>query len=1338
MPLLKTVGNRAFYKYTAKLNIDAGDCNHLTTFHDSSFQAFNNNDAYNNFRPGLSKGGSSLTFGAMPQLTDIGVFAFDGIHSDVELMLDFSKSAELTKLTHRGFYNSGSLTSTLLFGPMPKLKIVEFYFVNTWRGKVILNAGDCNHLTRIDDVAFKNVGSNESVISFGKLPMLTKIGRGAFLNYKGTLTIDAGDTKQLEQIGDQAFYNADVADSQTASSVSLSHLNNLKSLGKSMFYNYRGTFALNFDRKTTALSSQLQSVAANAFAGVPNRDSTITIPRAGTVPILEAVLEQEDTFEGELIYFYVTTSTTTTTTTTTIGAGEVCDVATSGSIHTIRNPAVLPKYTAEVEECTTGSLCRYHCCSLLLGVDDTCAACTIEGACLPRLVFTPPSPPVDKPSSIHSINLDGWPAVMTNSKTEAVLPPCQSITGGNRTLQRGSEYIRWPSKETAPGVGPVMKYALRWGRPSADTVPSSHYVGTAPPFGLVESNQGKDPGLINVDRDTGEIVAVPAETGNYTLWYIAYEADPASKFGEAVDRDNIPHEFDQVVLAVWEFDVIEKPTFELALVDANDAEHARTYPANSSKAAYTTPPTDDPDAVYYVGDSYKFAPRSIAGTTNVSAGDLDDITYTLSADAPLSMFVQASNGVIFGQFEQPKKYDFQLIAVDKGGVRQVVETFSFPGVVERETFKVPDEGWRWNTTARLGIDDASAFTDGTVPDKIYGVGGTYRFAPITISRASGEHTGDGFKNVTFTIEGAPNGMLIDPADGFIEGTLAPVEKVSMMHVYAVDGVGARSLLTTIALDARKGPNGTHCENGGEIVELETTDSNFATSFACDCSATAYEGANCGIDTDKQAALKAKLDAETNAAESRRVAASAQKAGKQTSQIAGAAAGGIIALVLLAIAAKTYYNYWLTMQPLDWDKEFARMVASGEITPAGDETKRLVTPREVSRRNLNLIEKVGSGQFGDVFKAMLDEQFSRGTPEYMVAAKTVKDVANSPEGARELVAEAAVMMQVIGHPNLVSIIGVVTAGDPLVLVLQYCEHGSVLGYLKQKFAAGKAVSVGDKMVMASEIAAGMAHLAQKHFIHRDLAARNVLLAAGKSASGVVCKVADFGLSRGANNDEESTNEDYYKSSSGVFPVRWTSPEAMETLKFSPASDVWSFGIVVVELYQDGETPYRGKPNPDVMTLTMSGGRHEQPNDCGDAVYSVLLKCWDADPASRPSFGELKDTFSTFSAPKVQPRIDHILGKRTTTEFVSAGNEYNGFGFEDGEMPVDLGIQAHRASQGSVASYLMPDGMADQRKTSQASLVTETYTQGGFAREGSIHHNPSTAWEQSVDTLEGMTL
>jgi serine/threonine protein kinase len=284
------------------------------------------------------------------------------------------------------------------------------------------------------------------------------------------------------------------------------------------------------------------------------------------------------------------------------------------------------------------------------------------------------------------------------------------------------------------------------------------------------------------------------------------------------------------------------------------------------------------------------------------------------------------------------------------------------------------------------------------------------------------------------------------------------------------------------------------------------------------------------------------------------------------------------------------------------------------------------PREIRRKDLTLVKVIGSGAFGEVYKAQLDEMLTRNTPEYTVAAKTVLDAKSSPEATREILAEAGVMAAVGSHPNLISLIGVITRGDPLVLILQFCAQGELLGMLKKAAGEGEPIALMDKMQMAREVAQGMTHLSNEHFIHRDLACRNVLYSEG------MCKIADFGLSRGgggecttAENEDAATHEDYYKSTAGVFPVRWTAPEAMETLRFTTATDVWSFGIVVIELLVDGDTPYHCMSNPEVMNLTMSGGRHAKPPLCSQTLYAVLLKCWDVDPANRPAFPQLCNSF-----------------------------------------------------------------------------------------------------------------
>jgi serine/threonine protein kinase len=122
-------------------------------------------------------------------------------------------------------------------------------------------------------------------------------------------------------------------------------------------------------------------------------------------------------------------------------------------------------------------------------------------------------------------------------------------------------------------------------------------------------------------------------------------------------------------------------------------------------------------------------------------------------------------------------------------------------------------------------------------------------------------------------------------------------------------------------------------------------------------------------------------------------------------------------------------------------------------------------------------------------------------------------------------EAGIMAQ-FTHENVIGLIGVVTAGDPFLCVMEYCEKGSLQSHLK---AHGSTMLLGEKMDISLGIARGLAYLHSLNFVHRDVAARNVLLSAITQA-----KIADFGLTREA--DEERA---YYRSKgTGALPVRWT--------------------------------------------------------------------------------------------------------------------------------------------------------------------------------------------------------
>lgn len=389
--------------------------------------------------------------------------------------------------------------------------------------------------------------------------------------------------------------------------------------------------------------------------------------------------------------------------------------------------------------------------------------------------------------------------------------------------------------------------------------------------------------------------------------------------------------------------------------------------------------------------------------------------------------------------------------------------------------------------------------------------------------------------------------------------------------------------------AANGPNGKGCSAGimTDVVEFDN-------SFICNCNATAYEGDNC----DTPVAVSSDDRDSTDST---------------TSLILGTALGSIVVVLIVVAIALKIRAHELSMRAFNFEAELARLQTAGEMLPG-----QSGIPREIVRQHVTLTASIAAGAFGKVMKAMLDEStLPTRHPPYIVAVKMAKN--STDEEGKALVREAAVMAQVPLHQNVISLIGVVTKGTPILVLVSMCENGSLLEYLRERQRIGGRLNDQERLRALLDVARGMKHLAEYHIIHRDLAARNVLVDTQRT-----CKVADFGLSRTTVSANPSGQDTYYRSQSGIFPVRWTAPEAMQELKFTVSSDVWSFGVTAFEVYTDGAKPYVGMGNAEVMRAVGTGHRLNKPDGCPEIIYSVLLRCWSDQPEHRPDFMELLAT------------------------------------------------------------------------------------------------------------------
>ncbi|XP_071809722.1 fibroblast growth factor receptor 4-like [Asterias amurensis] len=281
-----------------------------------------------------------------------------------------------------------------------------------------------------------------------------------------------------------------------------------------------------------------------------------------------------------------------------------------------------------------------------------------------------------------------------------------------------------------------------------------------------------------------------------------------------------------------------------------------------------------------------------------------------------------------------------------------------------------------------------------------------------------------------------------------------------------------------------------------------------------------------------------------------------------------------------------------------------------------------------RENIELLEVLGCGNFGQVYKAIAKDILEVGitTP---VAVKILKKSSVTDMEA-DFKKEITVHETLTAHPNVVSMLGYCIETDPFYLILEFLPGGNLQDFLRKNKLSWKEsieddldvepISPFQLLTFASQIANGMDYLSCVGCIHRDLASRNILL-----TEELVCKLSDFGLAR-----DVSATEQYEMTSMGLVPVRWLAMECLVDNTYTTMSDVWSFGVLLWEIVTLGAHPYRGMTTNDIIGSLVEGYRLPHPAHCSRQVFSIMKECWKEVPRTRPTFLSLKRTLDVMIA------------------------------------------------------------------------------------------------------------
>ncbi len=249
--------------------------------------------------------------------------------------------------------------------------------------------------------------------------------------------------------------------------------------------------------------------------------------------------------------------------------------------------------------------------------------------------------------------------------------------------------------------------------------------------------------------------------------------------------------------------------------------------------------------------------------------------------------------------------------------------------------------------------------------------------------------------------------------------------------------------------------------------------------------------------------------------------------------------------------------------------------------------------------------LGRGGVADVYRAR-DRVLDRD-----VAVKVLRETVDDSERSR-FVAEARVLAH-LSHAGLVTVLDAGTAEAQPFLVMELVEGSTLAAVLREgPLPLGQVESIG------AQLASALAYAHHQDVVHRDVKPENVLLGPDGTA-----KLADFGIARLIGDTVRHT-----RTGMTVGTAAYLSPEQARGSAVGPATDVYSFGLVLVEAIT-GERAFPGTPMEAAMARL-----HRSPwipEHIAAPWQSLLTAMTATDPDQRPTAGSVAARLGTFGAP-----------------------------------------------------------------------------------------------------------